>query len=533
MKRKQLFMPLVVCGVLATGFSSCVDDNESPSVTNIRDAKAAQLTALAALANAEAEAALITANAEAALMAAQTAFQENQTEEAKAKFLIEIEQIKAEADAAIATAMANKADAEQKLLTDANTHVAALYTIYSNHAGNLVAKNRDLVNAVGTLTQLETGILDNEEFANNAIYAQNKIINTQQAIIKVVEENESLGTIDADAIALRLTEVNQLINNADALLIHNEVKTLQTSFDAVNDAPTLELATYEYTKNIFADKIEILNLGGYTVVEIGSPISTEAKYVRVHDQGSYYYFQSSSQSYFYYKPVVDLSDKLLAIDYAASLLKTESDALGTAADKVDKNPATAYSQLAVANAEMTTANKLPSTTPADKEAKALAIKEATMSIAHANDNLGEKQTAYDVAEEKYNEFNDALSSLDADLAAYNQSVADLLVLIAGNETAFKNYELAGETRTELVAEKTVLNTLSNSAVNLDQIVLGCRAAIAAAEKAIASVEDAADMADAQIAYQKEVIAALKLEIETVTALANHSKSVLDAAIAAQ
>ena len=52
----------VLLGALSLG--ACVDDNESASVTNIRNAKADQLTALAEQARAEGEAAKILAEAE-------------------------------------------------------------------------------------------------------------------------------------------------------------------------------------------------------------------------------------------------------------------------------------------------------------------------------------------------------------------------------------------------------------------------------------------------------------------------------------
>ena len=75
--RKKLFAMYALVGALVASpvFTSCVDSEESPSVTQLRGAKAEQLKAAAALANAQAAAATTLANAEAALMAAQTAYQ--------------------------------------------------------------------------------------------------------------------------------------------------------------------------------------------------------------------------------------------------------------------------------------------------------------------------------------------------------------------------------------------------------------------------------------------------------------------------
>ena len=84
--RKKFIAVYALMAVLALGsttLTSCVDDNESASVTAIRNAKADQLKALAALSNAQAEAAKIQAEAEAALRNAQAEWQKEQTEEAK------------------------------------------------------------------------------------------------------------------------------------------------------------------------------------------------------------------------------------------------------------------------------------------------------------------------------------------------------------------------------------------------------------------------------------------------------------------
>ena len=89
-------MVAVLLGALSLG--ACVDNNESTSVEAVRNAKAEQLKGLAALANAQAEATKITAEAEAALKNAQAEYQKEMTEEAKQKFAVEIERIKAEAE---------------------------------------------------------------------------------------------------------------------------------------------------------------------------------------------------------------------------------------------------------------------------------------------------------------------------------------------------------------------------------------------------------------------------------------------------
>ena len=68
---KKLLSLVLIC-VMGFGMISCVESEESQSVTELRNAKAEQLKALVNLYNAQAEAARITAQAEAALKAARS-----------------------------------------------------------------------------------------------------------------------------------------------------------------------------------------------------------------------------------------------------------------------------------------------------------------------------------------------------------------------------------------------------------------------------------------------------------------------------
>lgn len=69
MKKKFIAVSVLLCALAlsSTTLTSCVDDNESASVTAIRDAKAKQLTALANYTDVKAQNETIIAAAEAAL----------------------------------------------------------------------------------------------------------------------------------------------------------------------------------------------------------------------------------------------------------------------------------------------------------------------------------------------------------------------------------------------------------------------------------------------------------------------------------
>lgn len=113
MKRFMMFAMLL--GALSLG--SCVDDTETQSVTDVRNAKAEQLKAAADLANAQAAAAKTQAEAQKALAEAQAEYQKAQAAAAKIAAeaeaaLKQAEAAKLEAEAAVAKAQAEKIAAE-------------------------------------------------------------------------------------------------------------------------------------------------------------------------------------------------------------------------------------------------------------------------------------------------------------------------------------------------------------------------------------------------------------------------------------
>ena len=123
--KKKFIAVYALIGVLALGsttLTSCVDDNESASVTAIRDAKAQSLQALANYNNAQAEAAKIVAQAEAALTNAKAAIKKAeaekdslQNEKLKATIEIDIQTAVAKAEAGLAAQQAILAQAKAEL----------------------------------------------------------------------------------------------------------------------------------------------------------------------------------------------------------------------------------------------------------------------------------------------------------------------------------------------------------------------------------------------------------------------------------
>lgn len=125
MKKKFIAVSMVL-GALAlssTTLTSCVDDNESASVTAIRDAKAQQLTALANYQQAQADAEKVIAEAEAAIKNAIAEAKKIENESSsvdleikKATLATDIETATAKAEANLLTQQALLAQAKAELL---------------------------------------------------------------------------------------------------------------------------------------------------------------------------------------------------------------------------------------------------------------------------------------------------------------------------------------------------------------------------------------------------------------------------------
>lgn len=187
MNKSKLLSVALVCA-LGLGVASCVEDKESASVENVRNAKAEQLKALAALSNAQAEATLLTAKAEAMLKEAEAAMKEaeaaNQTEltaEAKAKFEARIEKIKAEAAAAVAAAEKAAKEAAEQMKANTQEHIATLFGNYQDANNELTGLKKDLIDEQMKLTELEAGLVSAEATAKKTIAKQNDEIAKQEA----------------------------------------------------------------------------------------------------------------------------------------------------------------------------------------------------------------------------------------------------------------------------------------------------------------------------------------------------------------
>lgn len=151
--KKRLMMVAVLLGALTLG--ACVDDNESQSVTDVRNAKAEQLKSIAAMNNAEAQAKLVYANAEAKLKEAEAALKQAQADKEAAEAKIKDLEAKLAADSYNAKLTAELAKAEQEKAA-ADAAIASIKGEAEKYQLQLQARiaelQKDLLIAQGKLT---------------------------------------------------------------------------------------------------------------------------------------------------------------------------------------------------------------------------------------------------------------------------------------------------------------------------------------------------------------------------------------------
>lgn len=220
--RKKFIAVYALMAVLALGsttLTSCVDDNESASVTAIRNAKAEQLKALAALSNAQAEAAKIQAEAEAALKNAQAEWKKEQTEEAKQKFAIKIEVIKAQAERDIAEAKKQALEYEKQIWDNADAKIQAMVSDYQTALNKVISTKEELIEAYA---HFEVDSTLAEAKYKEFVIDQNRTIAQNEADIKRLQ---ALAEGGADKTAL--AEQMEVLAGQAYKMLHTDLPAVE------------------------------------------------------------------------------------------------------------------------------------------------------------------------------------------------------------------------------------------------------------------------------------------------------------------
>lgn len=529
MRKKILAMYALVGALVASPiFTSCVDDAESPSVTAIRNAKAEQLKAAAALANAQAAAETTLANAEAQFKAAQAAYYEamaeanlanaeNQkelTKQAQEKFALEIAELEAQTEmyllqyqVTIESYKNELADAEYNRFND-------LYARYLNELDELIGMQRQLVTDKNQLARLEANVITQEKYNQYQIKNQERYIAAYEAQIALLK--------DPAYTALDREEIY-----AKYMVAYKEANLAATAFNA-ND-PSIEAlveAGAAYKEKIealfdYAELINEVNNFGYRIIKYTSWTS-----------GAFYYYTGANYNYTegdwvygeFCSSEVSLSEvgKLNATRDFADRVEYYAEQLGKASDTQDKN--TAYGRLAAANADMTAAKALPETTDAEKAAKEQAISNAETAIAQATDGLTMYQGWYDNAVEEQTKFNEALAAVDVD--AINKAYNEWLDAKEAQNEAYEAWDKARESVQEKQNTSNALwnlyinasSDIEQQILNLENNIANCNANIEgykvnSAEQTLANAKEDIANLEAKIAVQEKIVADAKAAVD--------------------
>ena len=474
MKKKFIAVSVLLCALAlsSTTLTSCVDDNESASVTAIRDAKAQQLAALAAVSNSEAE----VQKAEALLKQAQAADLTQQTEQSKQEFEAQIEALRAEW--------------QQKLLDYQNQIANASNSLRSTVFQNFKYANDELkrletkyVEAQLTLAEAQAGIKTAEAIAKQTILALDEEIARNNAQIEAYK-------------ALPANSHDELIAQIDELTVQVEAKF--ASVQIKNQAKTDAQTAYEDSKVAYEGDYVQGYEGDY--IEIKPTLKAG---IAIKDiQNSPYYFNILD----YINPTPDDAKHYRADKYALNDARVANarrqlelnltywqDKLGKDTDEANAS-GSAYAKYNAAKKAMDDAKKAWDDLKADENATQTDIDNAERTYLELQQTYLDatapwgyltiaKQNVTE-AQEELDEFEANVKILDPagqDYKDYEAAIAATIEAGKAYDTAYHEWEVENLAYEELNATKEVAQNLLSGNPDIDAEIAKCEAAIVEAE----------------------------------------------------
>ena len=439
--RKKFFAMYALVGALVASpvFTSCIDGEESASVTAVRNAKAEQIKNATAIAQAQAEYQEKMNALDLTLKQMQVESNQISLEEKKVNF----EKVKYEAEQAIAYAKYYTVYYTKNLYQYQDEILTELTGNYTGALDQIINYKRDIYDSNAKIYALENGIVSIDEQVATDTKTYNDAIAAAEAKIAIWKDAE--GGIDEAALTAEQTSLTEKKNK------------LSAEKDAL-DADYAKLAT------VLA-KAELDNLNGsYTV----NSVTRYLDFVTVDENGYDVLSQGAVTVYNQYiaeqldntEATVATWEKALALEVAK---------LGTEADKkdtkyvydtdpttfADLKALTMYAELAVAKEDLTAKEK---TYKEKKEAydKAKAAKaEKANALTKAQDDLAANtdptkvqtltdavtaaQTAYNTADTAFGTAETAYITAEGDYNGAVNAVEDAEVAIAQTKDNINTY----------------------------------------------------------------------------------------------
>lgn len=168
-------------------FSSCVDLSESESVTALREAKSAQLQAMAGMYRTQAMADSLVAAAEADLKAAQAEYQRLLTEQARQRFELEIEWLAMDYEYKMLQLEYEMQNMQQQILDAADSHIQQLFQYYKTEMQELNDLKTQLHQQNSLLAKADADILNAQDYVARETARYESLIADAKSEIAVLE----------------------------------------------------------------------------------------------------------------------------------------------------------------------------------------------------------------------------------------------------------------------------------------------------------------------------------------------------------
>lgn len=261
--KKLIYGALLLLAVPA--FQSCIDDSESPSVTQQRQEKTKQIAALTELYQAQAYAERTIADAQAALLAAQEAKTKQEAQQAA----VELERMKAELEYLKQKYQTDLMKALLEYYQYADAVSTQLVTNYSNACSKLAEVQENLISAQTGLAQLKADLVSAEMLNDQQLSEwQNLIARNELNIEQYKTFQEAFGKVSSltqqqveDSITAILKKIQEL--TYDKYMAQQEYNAVYNSTVGSNSAAYKGVWNSNYTNGLRAFAgLSNFNVGG-------------------------------------------------------------------------------------------------------------------------------------------------------------------------------------------------------------------------------------------------------------------------------
>ena len=488
--RKKFIAVYALMAVLALGsttLTSCVDDNESASVTAIRDLKMQQLQAL------------VTYNTASAKM------QELRAKMAEATY---------DADLAAELAQAERElqEAELAIKNSLNNYQQGIMTNYSNALNKVGELTTEIAQAKSQKAQLEIDTTYAEGIIKENIAAYEKTIKENEAKLEVYK---SLADNGYDELVAELKKVEIQVNeNSEAVQVNtNKEKEAKKAYETaqgdiarryVDNNGNISL---DITTDNVLEPTNAVAQAAYTLTDMFTEYGTEiAGFQRVIDKTEKIELSEGSDIAIEIF-TLNKNKEIDATKAMADYVEGKKKALGTDKDKANQNgsayakKAYADEQLAAAEKALAAAEKALAAADEDDpnyaQLKADVVREEgnvrskTQNVNTKADELADAIKNYDDAVALQKEYTEALKTF-TDATAYKAYTDRVTAIVntegkAYDELLAEGLELQIE-KTELNAKKTALNDLVSATIDIDEEIAKCETTIAEQQKNIADAK---------------------------------------------